>query len=461
MEDREQDEQPEDTAEPGEAVEPAESAPPAPGTGISASKLYRLRREVAEARRVINSTERPEPEQINEAAQAAEEARESLRGTSIAEEYLRLNPHRQSLVSEETLGSMRYAQQKMAGQFASTYGASSAIQSMVGALDAIARHPDSGTSRMLSQMGRASELVARMVPPESLSNLSAGVQSLASIYASHPAFTSGLSGMSRLLAESSLYTRRLINSEGTVGALQKMINETRADQQLARLYSEQHHDPTQGTVGALQQMVNEESARRSRLADLYEQMTSDSVTKDETLEDLDDDLVRRSEDLDDDLVRLSEDLSLDDLAGLTEYALRDAEFDTRASFYQRLEEAAPEDLDEFERIAKEVLEEEGLLEELEGGDSESPDITPRQALLALAVAQFPDITIGREERKRIDLYVQGTGVLFYAYIRVFQPGFYIFLATLLELLGLMSVLRIVNNRALDRVTEDEPDGDED
>lgn len=459
MEDREQDEQPEDTAEPVEAVEPAESAPPVPSTGITPSQLYRLRREVAEARRVIDAADKPDPDRIEEYAKAAEEARETLRGTSIAEQYLRLNPHHQSLMSEEMLGSTRYAQQ-IAGQLARNYGAGSALQSTVTALESAGKFPDSGVRQMLSQIGEISDQIARMNAP-AIGSVSAAVQSLADVYAKNPALldlgktsaiaanamsgnpalTSGVSGIVRMIAESGLYTRSLIEQEGTVSALQKMINETSAGQRLADLYAQQYPDPNLGTVGALQQMINQASGG-NRLAELYAQAVGEDATV---------------EDLDDDLARLSEDLNADDIAGLTQYALEDAGFETRALFYQRLEEAAPEDLDAFERLAKEALEEEGVEEDL---DAAVPYLAPREALLALFLAQRPDISDDPQLHRRIRRYVGGSGIFFYAYLRIFNPGFFVFLGTLLEVLGLTALLMTATDRTVARGKKPEDDQDD-
>ncbi|NCT90386.1 hypothetical protein GXB85_05395 [Cellulomonas sp. APG4] len=97
----EQDEEPREPE--GSAARP-DHATSTSSSGISASKLYRLRREAAEARRIVESTEHPDPEVIEEAYEASEEAREALRGTDIAEEYLRQNPDRQSVVSLDLLG---------------------------------------------------------------------------------------------------------------------------------------------------------------------------------------------------------------------------------------------------------------------------------------------------------------------------------------------------------------------
>ncbi|NCT90385.1 hypothetical protein GXB85_05390 [Cellulomonas sp. APG4] len=345
-----------------------------------------------------------------------------------------------------------------------------ALRQMTETLSRWSVDPDSSAGRMLRELAMTSEQVAKIAPPsQTQRSLSAAIQTMAdrnnpalrdlgiasSAAAQNAALSPFASALSKVVTESSIFTKALIDSEGTTGALQRILQETAAAQQRLRTpptYTElmARGTPQESQPGSVLSQMIASASHRQHMADLYEQMLTGTDRDARTAEE--------------DLERLTDDLDAETLSDLTEFAIEDADFENRAAFYQRLEDAAPQDLDEFERIAKEVLEEEGLSEELTDDDTADGDLTPREALLALAVAQFPDIAISREDRKRIDLYVHGSGILFYAYLRVFQPGFYIFLATLLEVLGFMSALRMANNHLLDPVTkderEDEPEDDE-
>ncbi|MCB2176142.1 MAG: hypothetical protein KQH57_10075 [Actinomycetales bacterium] len=393
MEDGEQDEQPGDAG-------PAEAAPTTSSTGISASQLYKMRREVAEARRVIESTEQPDLEHVIEAGEAAEEAG-------------------QALASVDLLAASRYAE-SIAKTFASLYDTSAFAQMALftsvpeeiasplrvwdevvprSALGDMVEQINKSISHVYDMPGFASSLAATAESVRSAESVVevSGIASIAETvdawWQSTAAASSILdavdqSALSQVVEASSIYTKTLFDSIGAGSAMAQIASEAMS-----------------GAIGSL----IDSPAYVGLRSTLYDDATFSGLHS------------------------FMEQTDLSGLASLAQRALGDVPLGA-------LEEAAArlrsEDLDEeeFEDAAIQALRETD-----EDFDPDAPptpeEVAATEAFVQLLMLLRPDLTDDPALRKRVRWVGRGGGALVGVYLLVFHLPVFAAVGTLLILLG--------------------------
>lgn len=416
------------------------------------ARLRRIAAEAREAMEVINQQPDDDPDDPDDPDDEAPEAENdstlgalSLYGRQMREVVAPFSKY------DLGIGTKSYAKTASGMTFQPV------VSQIASTMASLSINPDSAAALMLRELGAMSESVAKMTSPLMPGTVGSVVESLRDVYA-NPAYqdlitnatkTRFMAGALRTLAaHTSIRTKSLVDSEGTVGALQHAIAEAaELRRQMADPYSyfqDVEDDEDTEPKSALQRMIDTVSERerlsdeavqrilrgedddlRSEAKSVYEQMLSD---------------IAAAQELQDDLRNVTENLDADAISDLTQFTLEDGAFEARASFYERVEQAAPDDLDEFERIVREAWQDEEL-DDLEDDEADDTlDLTPREALVALFLAQRPDVSSNPDLHKRIRRYAAGSGVFLYAYLRVFQPGFFIFLGMLLEVLGFTALI---------------------
>jgi len=117
-----------------------------------------------------------------------------------------------------------------------------------------------------------------------------------------------------------------------------------------------------------------------------------------------------------------------------------------------------EDEKGFEEATSRLLSEVEEDHELDVTQS-AEELTAREALVELLIALRPDVSDDPDLHRNLRRYIGRSGVVFYLYLRVFYPGFFMALGTLLEMLGLYSLLLAVTDHTVARGKEP-PDEDQ-
>ena len=261
--------------------------------------------------------------------------------------------------------------------------------------------PDSALSRMIREVGETTSRIATQMAPRWSDGTYRAVNAAANnLVNQNPAleaasrsvidtvYKAGLTGddspLSKLIAESSIYTKALFEKQGVSGALQHMINESTRD------------------FGYMRSMMQIDDQTRGVLRSVSDQ------------------------------------ISASDISTLAQRAIGNVSYETLSAAYARLQEAGQIDEDNFEEKAVEALREVD-----EDYDPDAPpaaeELTSREALVALLIALRPDLSDDPARMRKMTLLAAGSGPLFYYYFMFFFPGVFLALHTLFEMIGVATV----------------------
>lgn len=375
---------------------------------------HRDHRPAAKEQRSEDETPDAPEEVLASSVERQRSTGEDLRGSAIAEQYTQLHPGVRFPDPDYGQRLLRSIDPAVFERAASVFNGSAAIQSMVTALEAAGKFPDSGIARMLSQIGRSSEQVARLLPPDSLGNVSSAVQSLADVYARNPALrdlaqsaspalSSSLTSLGKVIAESGIYTKKFFDEEGTLSAFRKMVLDSIGAQPSRYIFTD------------------------AAFTGLRTALTEDAEAKVRSLSSL---------------------LDADDIASIAQRALTAIPYDTLASAYERLEDAdLDDDDDEFEGAAVRALRE---VDEHYDPDAPSTaeQIAATQAFLRLVVALRPDLSDDPALREKVKWVARGGGAVFCIFLLIYYAPVFYALGTLLFILEFGKSSGDIADRAL-------------